>query len=89
MLGLAQKAWLVAFDKEDKISAAFLHNSVGGLRLGVQGVHQRNRAIQFQAVQQGLPGGNFIALVGHGFDRQRAPALRIDGADQLGALAAA
>ncbi len=85
---MAQKARLVAFDKENEISPAFLHHGAGGFGLSVQGIHQRDGSIQFQAVQQGLPGGNLMALVSHGFDRQGAPALDIDRADQLSALAA-
>ena len=88
MLRLGQESGLVAFDKEGKIPPAFLHDGMGGSHLGVQSVHQGDGPVQLQAAQQGLGGGNLVALIAHGFDAQGAPALRIDGPDQLGALAA-
>jgi len=39
VLRLGQQAALVAFDKEHKITSAFLHDGASRLDLGVQGVH--------------------------------------------------
>ena len=89
MSRLGQECGLLAFDKEGEVSPAFLHDGVGGFDLAVERVHQSDDAVQLQAAQQGFGGGNFVALVGHRFDAQNAPAVRIAGADQLGALAAA
>ena len=80
---------MVAFDEEGKVSPAFLDDGMGGAHLGVQGVHQGDGPVQFQPAQQGLGGGNLVTLVAHRFHAQGASALRVDGSDQLRALAAA
>ena len=43
---------------------------MGGAHLGVEGVHQGDGPVQFQASEQGLGGGNLVALVAHGFNAQ-------------------
>jgi hypothetical protein len=44
-------------------------------------IHQGQRALQVQPIEQGLTRRDLIALVGHRFDPQGPSATRIDGSD--------
>ena len=85
---MALQRGLVAFDHHHEISTSFLHNRARGLDLRVERVHQGDRALQIQSVQQGLARRDFVALVGHRFDSHGASTARIDRSHPLGALAA-
>src|ERR1035438_5777000 len=88
VFGLVEQTALVAFDEQEEVSCALLHDGAGRLHLRVEGIHQGNGALQFQAIQQCLARWNLVTLAGHGFHAQGASALGINGPDQLRAPAA-
>ena len=85
---MVEQGRLVALDDQNEVTSALLHDRVGRLHLRVERIHQRDGAVQVQPLQQRLPCGDLVALVGHRFDSQRPSAARVDGSDQLRAPAA-
>lgn len=86
---MVQQCWLIAFDHQEEITPALLHDGVGGLHLGVERIQQCDGAVQVQPPQQALASRDLVAFVGHRLHAQGPAALGVDGAHQLGAAAAA
>lgn len=86
---MVEQCFLIALDHQYEITPTFLHDRACRLNLRMERIHQSDGAVQVQPLQQGLARRNLVAFVGHRLDSQRPSAARVDGSDQLSALAAA
>ena len=58
---------LIAFDGEEVIAAFFLHDNARGFALSVERIGRDEAALQLDAAEHGLDGGNFVGALGHRF----------------------
>ena len=76
---------MIAFERQEIVRSALLHDLVCGLRVGVECIEHDDMAIERSGLgQEFTRGRNFIGLFLHQHRAQGAPAFDAERADQLG-----